>query len=187
MNYLVCGLGNIGAEYDQTRHNIGFMVVDEFVKKLDGNFTLGRLAYTSEVKWKGRKIFVLKPTTYMNLSGKAFQYWMREHQVPLENTMVITDDLALPFGALRMRAKGSHGGHNGLANIQELLQSDQFPRLRFGIGNNFAKGQQSNFVLGKFGTEEQKDLPLLIDKCAKGLETWMSAGIAMAMNVVNTK
>lgn len=187
MKYLICGLGNIGDKYENTRHNIGFMVVDAFVAKHGGVFTLSKQAYVAEVKFKGRTFVVIKPTTYMNLSGKAYQYWLREHKLEMENSMVITDDLALPIGTLRLRPKGSNGGHNGLASIQETMNSDAYPRLRFGIGNNFSKGQQVDFVLGDFSTEEKKELPFLIDKCINGIETFSTAGIAHAMNIVNTK
>ena len=182
MKYLIVGLGNIGAEYELTRHNIGFLVLDQLADKNSAKFSTGRLADKSDFKYKGRAIHLIKPTTYMNLSGKAVAYWMNELKVPKENILVIVDDVALPFGNLRMRGKGSSAGHNGLKNIELLLNGQDYPRLRFGIGNNFHKGQQADFVLSRFTKEEFNELPSLIDKaieitlsfCTQGIERTMS-------------
>jgi len=149
MKFLIVGLGNIGLEYDATRHNIGFDVADAFVIKHGGSFRLDRHAFVAECKWKGKTFVVIKPTTYMNLSGKAVKYWMDKEKISLENMLVIVDDLALPIETLRLRSGGSDAGHNGLKNIDLILQTNQYPRLRFGIGNNFPKGRQIEFVLGK--------------------------------------
>src|SRR5436190_1491537 len=148
--FLIIGLGNIGNEYANTRHNIGFDVVNAFVQKHGGNFKVDRLAYVAEVKWKGKLFTCICPTTYMNLSGRAFKYWMDKEKVPLENTLTIVDDLALPLDKLRLRAGGSDAGHNGLRDIQNILGTDKYPKLRFGIGNNYPKGRQADFVLGKW-------------------------------------
>ena len=152
--FLLIGLGNIGVEYAHTRHNIGFDVLDAFVIKHGGFFKMDRLAEVAEVKWKGKTFICIKPTTFMNLSGKAFKYWMDKEKVVLENTLTIVDDLALPINKLRLRASGSDAGHNGLKNIQETLGHDKYPKLRFGIGSEFSKGAQINFVLGKWKPEE---------------------------------
>ena len=185
MKFLIVGLGNIGFEYDATRHNIGFDVADAFVIKHGGSFRLDRHAYVAEVKWKGKTFVVIKPTTYMNLSGKAMKYWMDKEKISIENTLVIVDDLALPVDALRLRASGSDAGHNGLKNIQLILQTDQYPRLRFGIGNQFPKGRQVDFVLGKWTPSE---LPVVKEKILKSLdiiESFASVGIARTMNTYN--
>src|ERR1700761_5880525 len=160
MKFLIVGLGNIGAEYDATRHNIGFDVADAFVIKHGGNFSLDRHAFMAEVKWKGKTFVVIKPTTYMNLSGKAVKYWMDKEKIPIENILVLVDDLALPLGTLRVRAGGSDAGHNGLKNINLVLMTDKYPRLRFGIGNDYPKGKQIDFVLGKWKTDE---IPVIKD------------------------
>src|SRR4051812_9331802 len=167
MKYLIVGLGNIGAEYENTRHNIGFDVVDAFVKKHEGTFKAERLADVAECKWKGRTFVVIKPTTYMNLSGKAVKYWMDKEKIPLENIFVILDDLALPVEKVRIRPGGSDAGHNGLTSIQELLGTNQYPRLRFGVGNNFPKGKQVEFVLGKWSGAEW---PIVLEKMNKSVE-----------------
>ncbi|TAH24273.1 MAG: aminoacyl-tRNA hydrolase [Cytophagales bacterium] len=187
MNYLLVGLGNIGPEYELTRHNIGFLVLDALIKKCNSteNFTLERHAYVSKIKHKGKTLILVKPTTFMNLSGKALNYWLKEEKINLENMLVITDDIALPFGKIRMRPKGSAGGHNGLAHIQEILETDLYNRFRIGIGSDFAKGRQAQFVLSRFNEEETKDLPLLLDKCADGILTFCNLGIEKAMNSVN--
>ena len=186
MKYLIAGLGNIGPEYELTRHNIGFLALDQLAAKSSSKFTIERLAYITELKYKGRTLCLIKPTTYMNLSGKAINYWLRELKIPLENLLVITDDLALPFGKLRMRPKGSNGGHNGLGNIQETFTTDVYARLRVGVGSDFAKGKQVDFVLSKFSTEEMKDLPLLLDRCCTAVESFCTIGVDKAMNSVNT-
>lgn len=185
MKYLIVGLGNIGAEYDATRHNIGFDVADAFVIKHGGSFRVDRLAAVAECKWKGKTFIVIKPTTYMNLSGKAMKYWMDKEKIPVEQTLVIVDDLALPLETLRLRAGGSDAGHNGLKNIQEVLQNNQYPRLRFGIGNDFPKGRQIDFVLGRWTAEE---LPLVKEKILRSvelIESFAGAGMARTMSQYN--
>jgi PTH1 family peptidyl-tRNA hydrolase len=185
MKYLIVGLGNIGAEYDATRHNIGFDVADAFVIKHGGSFKLERLAYVSEVKWKGKQFVVIKPTTYMNLSGKAVKYWLDKEKIPVENMLVIVDEMALPIETLRLRGSGSHAGHNGLRDIQAVLNTPVYPRLRFGIGNDFPKGRQVEFVLGKWTADE---LPYVKDKILKSvevIESFASIGIERTMNTFN--
>src|SRR5882672_4253407 len=148
--YLIVGLGNIGSDYAGTRHNIGFDVADALVKKHEGAFRLDRLAEVAEIRWKGQALVCIKPTTFMNLSGKAVKYWMDKEKIPLENVLVVVDEIALPVDTLRLRPGGSDAGHNGLKSITELLQTDQYPRLRFGVGNNFPKGRQVEHVLGRW-------------------------------------
>lgn len=185
MKYLIVGLGNIGLEYDATRHNIGFDVADAFVIKHGGSFTLDRHAYVANVKWKGKSFVVIKPTTYMNLSGKALKYWMDKENIPLERVLVIVDELALPLGTLRLRAAGSAGGHNGLKNIELLLQTNQYPRLRFGIGNDFPKGKQVDFVLGRWTKDEMPYVKDQILKSVEAIETFAATGISNAMTHYN--
>jgi peptidyl-tRNA hydrolase, PTH1 family len=185
MKYLIVGLGNIGEEYKHTRHNIGFDVVDAFVAKHGGTFKSDRLADMAECKWKGRVFIVIKPTTYMNLSGKAVKYWMDKEKVPLENIFVIVDDLALPLDKVRIRQGGSDAGQNGLKNIQELLGTNQYPRLRFGIGNDYPKGRQVDFVLGKWPDEEWKVVTAKIEKCVEIIESVATIGIERTMNKYN--
>ncbi len=185
MKYLIVGLGNIGMEYDMTRHNIGFDVADAFVIKHGGSFSLDRHAFVSNVKWKGKSFVVIKPTTYMNLSGKAVKYWMDKEKISIENVLVILDDLALPIEALRLRGAGSAAGHNGLKNIELILQTDQYARLRFGIGNNFPKGKQADFVLSRWTSAE---LPIVKDKVLKSveiIESFAAQGIAKTMSLYN--
>lgn len=185
MKYLIIGLGNVGAEYDATRHNIGFDAADVFVIKHGGAFSVGRLAHKAEVKWKGRTFIVIKPTTYMNLSGRAMKYWMDAEKIPLENTLTIVDDLALPLGALRLRAGGSDAGHNGLKNIAEVMQTQAYPRLRFGIGNDFPKGRQVDFVLGKWKEEELPAVKETLLKVPAVIESWATVGLEKTMGTVN--
>lgn len=185
--FLIVGLGNPGAEYEFTRHNIGFLTLDAFAKASNVVFTPGRYALTAEAKIKGRSFRLIKPTTYMNLSGKAVRHWMLEENIPLENILVIVDDLALPFGSIRLRGKGSDAGHNGLKDIQAKLGRNDYPRLRFGIGDNFAKGRQVDYVLGNWSSEEEKDLPLLIDHCVKAIESFALAGLTLTMTQFNKK
>jgi peptidyl-tRNA hydrolase, PTH1 family len=185
MKYLIIGLGNVGAEYELTRHNIGFLVLDRLAEQHTVDFSLERYAEKTEFKYKGRSIHLIKPSTYMNLSGKAMAYWMNELKIPKENTLVIVDDLALPFGTLRMRAKGSAAGHNGLKSIEELTGGQDYPRLRFGIGNDFGKGQQVDFVLSNFNKEELKELPFAMDKAAEMALSFCTAGIAHTMTQFN--
>ena len=186
MKFLIAGLGNIGADYEYTRHNIGFEVLNEVAKRLEVQFEVGRLAYHAEGKYKGRTIHLIKPTTYMNLSGKAVSYWKTEVKVDLTNILVVTDDLALPFGKLRMRGNGSDGGHNGLKSITELLQTADYPRLRFGVGDNFSKGRQVDYVLGKWSIEEQKDIDAHIQRAADAVLSYAAIGLERTMNICNT-
>lgn len=185
MKFLFVGLGNIGAEYANTRHNIGFDVINAFVLKHGGSFTSDRLAYVAEVKFRGKQVVCICPTTYMNLSGKAFKYWLDKTKVPLEQTLTIVDELALPLDKLRLRAGGSAGGHNGLKSIQETLGTDQYPKLRFGIGNNYPKGMQADFVLGKWLKAEEPLVLLKIEKCLELMESFLAAGIGPTMTAFN--
>lgn len=187
MKFLIAGLGNIGNEYAHTRHNIGFDVVNAFVQKHGGAFREGRLAYIAEVKWKGRIFICICPTTYMNLSGKAVKYWMDKEKIALENILVIVDELALPMNKLRLKPSGSDGGHNGLKSVQESLGTTAYPRLRFGIGNDYPKGMQSDFVLGKWNKNEEPLVKLKIEKAVGVIETFATAGIVTAMNDINNK
>ncbi len=184
--FLIVGLGNVGSEYNHTRHNIGFDVLDAFVIKNNGQYKLDRLAYVAEVKWKGRIFICIKPTTYMNLSGKAFKYWLDKEKIELENTLTIVDDLALPLSKIRLRASGSDAGHNGLRDIQLTLGTDKYPKLRFGIGNNFPKGMQVEFVLGKWFPEERPVVIKKIEKSTEIIEQFATIGIEKAMNFANT-
>lgn len=185
MKYLIVGLGNIGPEYAHTRHNIGFDIADELVKELDGSFSNVRLAYYAEVSFKGKKLHVIKPTTYMNLSGKAVNYYMRELRIPLENVLVIVDDLALPLGKLRLKMQGSSAGHNGLKSIEELCGGQAYPRLRFGISDNFSKGRQADYVLDHFDKDEQLELPALISKSVDLIKSFVTIGPALTMTAFN--
>lgn len=187
MKFLIVGLGNPGNDYAHTRHNIGFDVVYTFITKHQGIFRTDRLAYVAEVKWKGKKFVCICPTTYMNLSGKAVKYWMDKESIPLENILVIVDEVALPLSKLRIRPSGSDGGHNGLKSIHESLGTTQYPRMRFGIGNNYPKGMQADYVLGKWYKEEEPIVKLKIEKAAEVIETFATAGITTAMNQVNNK
>ncbi|SFH41523.1 aminoacyl-tRNA hydrolase [Pedobacter insulae] len=185
MKYLIVGLGNIGAEYANTRHNIGFNIVDELVKDLGGDFDLLKLAYYAEVGYRGKKLHVIKPTTYMNLSGKAVNYWMKELKVLPENVLVVVDDLALPLGKLRMKLQGSSAGHNGLKSIEELCGGQNYARLRFGISDNFRKGMQADYVLGHFDKDEQKELPTLINRGVSMIKSFATIGAAQTMTLFN--
>jgi PTH1 family peptidyl-tRNA hydrolase len=185
MKYLIAGLGNIGTEYAHTRHNIGFDVAAAFVAKHGGQFRSDRLANVADVRWKGRSFVVICPTTYMNLSGKAVKYWMDKEKIAVDNLMVIFDDLAIPLSKLRLRSGGSDGGHNGLKSIQESLGTQQYPRLRFGIGDGFPKGRQVDFVLGKWNATEAPLVQLKIEKCTEVIESWATVGLAATMNKIN--
>ncbi|MBM3432200.1 MAG: aminoacyl-tRNA hydrolase [Bacteroidetes bacterium] len=185
MKYLIVGLGNVGNEYAHTRHNIGFDVVNTFVQKHGGAFRNDRLAYVSEVKWKGKTYVCLLPTTYMNLSGKAVKYWMEKDNIHHENILVIVDDLALPLDQLRLRTAGSDAGHNGLRSIQEVLGSTQYARLRFGIGNDFPKGMQADFVLSKWKPEEEPLVKHKIDAAVAVLESVFQQGFPSVMSQLN--
>ena len=185
--YLVVGLGNIGAEYANTRHNMGFMILDAWAQASNVLFRTDRYGDVAEVSWKGRWFVLLKPSTYMNLSGKAVRYWMQTLNLPLENLVVISDDLNLPFGTLRMRANGSSGGHNGLEIIAECLESEQWARIRVGIGNNFSRGAQVDFVLGDLSAEDRALVPELTDKIVRGMKDFCTLGVQRAMNTVNAR
>ncbi len=183
--FLIAGLGNIGNEYADTRHNIGFDVLFAFVKKHGGSFRNDRLAYVAEVKFKGKIFICICPTTFMNLSGKAFKYWLDKEKILLQNTLTIVDDLSLPLDKLRLRAAGSAGGHNGLKDIQAVMGTEAYPRLRFGIGNNYPKGMQANFVLGKWKPAEMPLVQLKIQICVDIIEKYAATGIENTMTEVN--
>jgi peptidyl-tRNA hydrolase, PTH1 family len=185
MKYLIVGLGNIGTDYHHTRHNIGFDVADAFAAKHGALFRSDRLADVAEIKWKGRILVVIKPTTYMNLSGKAVKYWMDKEKIPAENMLVIVDELALPLEVIRLRPGGSDAGHNGLKSIQETIGTNQYPRLRFGIGNDFPKGRQVDYVLGRWTAKEEPVVQQKIDKCAEVIESFASIGLQRSMNNYN--
>ena len=187
MNYLIVGLGNIGVEYANTRHNIGFMVLDAWAQASNIVFESGRYGSTTTVSFKGRKFTLLKPSTYMNLSGKAVRYWMNELKIQPENLLVVSDDLNIPFGTLRLRKNGSAGGHNGLTNINELIGTQEYARIRVGIGNDFGRGQQVGYVLGEFSDDERKEIPEICKRVTDGIKAWATVGADRAMNVVNTK
>ena len=187
MNYLIVGLGNIGVEYANTRHNIGFMVLDAWAQASNIVFESGRYGSTTTVSFKGRKFTLLKPSPYMNLSGKAVRYWMNELKIQPEDLLVISDDLNIPFGTLRLRKNGSAGGHNGLTNISELLGTQDYARIRVGIGNEFGRGQQVGYVLGEFNEDERKEIPEICKRVIDGVKAWATVGADRAMNVVNTK
>ena len=183
--YLLIGLGNIGDEYANTRHNIGFDVVFHFANSHGASFRQDRLAFVAEFTWKGKRFVCVCPTTYMNLSGKAFKYWMEKEKIPVENTLTIVDDLSLPLEVMRLRKAGTHAGHNGLRDIQDVLGTDAYPKLRFGIGNQFPKGRQVEFVLGKWKSEEVPLVNLKIEKTAGIIEQWVQMGIERAMSNTN--
>lgn len=187
MKYLIIGLGNPGGKYAETRHNIGFKVLESLAKELGGSFALNKQAELAEVKFKGRTLILIKPTTYMNLSGKAVNYWMQAEKIQRENIVVITDDLALPFGKLRMKGKGSDGGHNGLKDIQATLNSQEYTRLRFGVGNDFFKGQQVDYVLGEWSDEEKETLSERIDIAKEFIKSYATIGLNMTMTNWNNK
>ncbi|HEX7904107.1 MAG TPA: aminoacyl-tRNA hydrolase [Chitinophagaceae bacterium] len=187
MKFLIVGLGNAGNEYVHTRHNIGFDIANAFIKKHGGDFRVERLAYVADIKWKGKSFVCICPTTYMNLSGRAVKYWVDKEKIAIENTLVLVDDIALPLSKLRLRPGGSDAGHNGLKSLQESLGTTEYPRLRFGIGNNYPKGMQADFVLGKWNKEEEALVKLKIEKSVEVIETFASQGINIAMNQVNNK
>lgn len=187
MDYLVAGLGNIGAEYASTRHNMGFMVLDAWCQASNTVFSTKRYGDIAEVSFKGRRFTLLKPSTYMNLSGNAVRYWMEKTKIPIENLIVVCDDLNLPFGTTRMRKNGSAGGHNGLRNIEECLGTDQYARVRIGIGNDFRRGGQVDFVIGQMSEDELKAMPAICDKVIQGLKDYSTIGPDRAMNILNAK
>jgi PTH1 family peptidyl-tRNA hydrolase len=187
MKYLIVGLGNIGAEYHNTRHNIGFTILDAFAEASNVFFADNRYGATCEVKVKGRTLILLKPSTFMNLSGNALRYWMQKENVPIENVLVLVDDLALPFGTLRLKPKGSDAGHNGLKNIQEILGHNNYARLRFGIGNDFGKGQQVQYVLGRWTDDQTKAIPERCKICVDIIKSFCMAGMELTMTQFNGK
>lgn len=182
---MIVGLGNVGTEYANTRHNIGFDVAMAFITKHGGQMRQDRLAYVADVKWKGKVFVCICPTTFMNLSGKAVKYWMDKEKIDLQNMLVIVDDLALPLNKIRLRAGGSDAGHNGLKSIQEVLATTDYPKLRFGIGNNYPKGAQVAFVLSKWLKEEEPVVKKKIETCIEAIETFATAGMSNAMNKFN--
>ena len=183
--FLIVGLGNIGAEYANTRHNIGFDVVHAFVTKRGGSFRVDRLAYVADIKWKGKQIVCICPTTFMNLSGKAFKYWLDKEKVLIENTLTVVDDLALPINKIRLRKAGTHAGHNGLKDIQAILDSDAYAKLRFGIGDNYPKGMQADFVLSKWLKTEEPTIKLKTETCIEIIENFIVVGIDQTMSKYN--
>ena len=185
--FLIVGLGNIGAEYVNTRHNIGFKVVDHFARKESLSFQTAKLGEVTEFKIKGRTLILLKPNTYMNLSGKAVQYWMEKEKIEKENILVITDDFNLSFGTIRIKSKGSDGGHNGLKNIQLVLNSSDYPRFRFGISDEFKKGRQVDYVLGEWNEDEKAKLHERLDLAAEIITSFALAGLNNTMNTYNGK
>ena len=185
MKYLIVGLGNIGSEYELTRHNIGFLVLDQIADEKGLKFEVERFAEKTDFKFKGRHIHLIKPTTYMNLSGKAINYWLQQLKIPKENLLVIVDDIALPFGKLRLRAKGSSAGHNGLKNIEEVTGDNNYARLKFGLGDDYSKGRQVDFVLSNFSKKELEELPIIIDKAKEYVYSFSSQGINRTMNILN--
>lgn len=187
MNFLIVGLGNIGYEYIDTRHNIGFSVLEAWANASNTFFSSNRLANTAEISYRGHKFILIKPTTYMNLSGRAVNYWLQKAKIPKENLLVVVDDLALPLGTIRMRAKGSDGGHNGLKSIDEFLGYNSYARLRVGIGDNFGMGGQVDYVLGKWSSEERILLAPVIERSVDAIKAFGVMGIERAMNVYNTK
>ncbi|MEO8149303.1 MAG: aminoacyl-tRNA hydrolase [Bacteroidia bacterium] len=187
MKYLIAGLGNVGADYENTRHNIGFQIADTFARSEGVFFSSDRLAFRTVVKIKGRTLIIIKPTTFMNLSGKAVNYWMQAEKISIENLLVLTDDIALPFGTIRLRGKGSDGGHNGLNDIQETLNTIEYARLRFGVGNDFAKGRQVEYVLGKWSDEQNKTLNERIGFAVDAVKSFVSIGLSRTMTEFNKK
>lgn len=185
--FLIVGLGNIGEEYAGTRHNIGFEVLDFLAAEHEVKFKSDRLADVAEIRHKGKTLVLVKPTTYMNLSGKAVNYWLQAEKIPVENMLVIVDELALPFGKIRLGPKGSDGGHNGLKNIQEILGSSNYPRLRFGISNQFSKGHQIDYVLGKWSDEEKQTLRDRVKLAADAIKSFSFIGLERTMTNFNTK
>ena len=185
MKYLIVGLGNIGEGYQDTRHNIGFIVLDTMAVASNISFTDRRYGAVCELRYKGRDMFLLKPSTYMNLSGNAVSYWLKKENIPLENMLVIVDDIALPLGSIRMRSKGNDGGHNGLAHINTILSTNEYARIRIGIGNSFSKGGQINYVLGKWDPEEKKFMAERISIVIDMIRSFAFAGVELTMTAFN--
>ena len=187
MKFLIAGLGNIGPQYELTRHNIGFLTLDRMADIHKLTFTTSRLADKAEFRYKGKQLHLIKPNTYMNLSGKAIAYWLQALSIPKEQLLVVVHDIALPFGTLRMRAQGSSAGHNGLGNIEEALGGKNYARLRMGIGSQFSKGQQVDYVLGNFEKQELEALPAYMDSAIEAILGFCTIGVERAMNLYNTK
>ncbi|WP_298365050.1 aminoacyl-tRNA hydrolase [uncultured Lutibacter sp.] len=185
--YLIVGLGNIGEKYDDTRHNIGFKILDKIASKEEINFESSKLGSVASFRFKGRTFILLKPSTFMNLSGKSVKYWMTKENIPLENVLIICDDLNLNFGVIRVKAKGSDGGHNGLKDINAVLQTQKYARFRFGVGDEFSKGRQVDYVLGKWNEDEFKLLPERLEKSAEIIKSFGTAGLNNTMNAYNGK
>ena len=187
MKYLIAGLGNIGSEYKNTRHNIGFQILDALAGASNISFSDKRYGFVTEYKFKARTFILLRPTTFMNLSGRAVNYWLQKEKITIENLLVLVDDIALPFGTIRVRAKGSDGGHNGLSNINQILGRNDYARLRFGIGDNFHKGFQVDYVLSDWSREEEKELPAKIDVCIEIIKSFGAIGTERTMNFFNKR
>jgi len=187
MKYLIAGLGNPGLTYAHTRHNIGFDILDRLVKGTSLKFETERYADRAELKFKGRKLILIKPNTFMNLSGKAIQYWLQKEKIPISNLLVISDDLALPFGTLRLKGKGSAGGHNGLKDTEEVLKTKSYSRLRFGIGDDYPRGKQADFVLGSWSKKEEIALDERIEQSTKFIQSFVTIGLNMTMSALNGK
>ena len=185
--FLIAGLGNVGAKYENTRHNIGFRILDELAREKEVSFETEKLGDIASFKYKGRTFILLKPSTYMNLSGKAVNYWMQKEKIKHENLLVVTDDLNLPFGTLRLKTKGSDGGHNGLKDIQNILGTNKYNRFRFGIGDKFSKGQQVDYVLGEWSSEEESEMKERLETSVKLIESFGTAGVSNTMNSFNGK
>jgi len=187
VKYLIVGLGNVGAEYANTRHNIGFVVLDALAAKSGATFTPDRYASVTKIKYRARTLVLVKPSTYMNLSGKAIKYWLTKEKIPLENMLVVVDDIALPLGTLRMRTRGGDGGHNGLYDIIYRLESESFPRLRIGIGDEFARGHQVDFVLSQWTRKEEELMIPRVEAAVDAIRSFVTIGINRTMNIVNSK
>jgi PTH1 family peptidyl-tRNA hydrolase len=187
MNYLIVGLGNPGNKYAETRHNIGFKVVEKIAKEAGVSFSLLKHAEVAQLKLKGRNVTLIKPTTFMNLSGKAVNYYAQQEKVPIDQILVITDDISLPFGKIRMKGKGSSGGHNGLKDIEAVLKTQEYARLRFGVGADFAKGRQADYVLGEWNAEEQSTLAERVEIASEAAKSFVAIGLAMTMTNWNNK
>ena len=187
MKYLIVGLGNIGDEYRETRHNIGFKILDAWAQASNISFSTDRYGDIAKIRVKNKQLILLKPSTYMNLSGNAVRYWKEKENIELNHILVLVDDIALPFGAIRLKGQGSDAGHNGLKNIAQMLNTTAYPRLRFGIGNNFPRGCQVDYVLGNFSLEERQEMPTRIDVAIEAIKTFCLAGLQIAMNSYNNK
>ena len=187
MKYLIAGLGNIGPEYELTRHNIGFLALDYLGDFKKVEFQSSRLAFAADFKHKGRIVQLIKPTTYMNLSGRSIRYWLEQLKIPAENLMVVVDDIALPFGKIRIRAKGSSAGHNGLTDIENVLGTNAYPRLRIGIGDDFSRGRQVEYVLSRFDKKELEELPFIFNQVNEALLSFVTIGLERTMNEYNKR